>query len=269
MSRRYYSALPSRYHVVRPDSETTDGYDTTTDYNERAPRVAGMDEIDTHDFRTPGEKRTGRPFLERGPMTSSVGGGGPKPATGQLTDQQIYEVQANLAPRAVRPLSGMTGQGVNPDVVGKNGSLTRSPGPVAAASPVQSSLAGTLKPPDGGIPTSALSPQVDQTFGAPTPTPGPTASGPSANPTPAPGSTPAAGSFLATNPPPVPAPTPILAPPTPSPGSGSGRLAAAGVSNASAAQFQQPTQDNPIPKTPTSPPDLEDYDKRSGKYSGF
>lgn len=104
----------------------------------------------------------------------------------------------------------------------------------------------------------------------PTLTPAPMAT-PSA-PLPAPvASTAAPDPALAPSPTPTPSPTatPTATPqimPTPA-----GARMASGVSNGSAAQFEQPTAANPLPTTPTTPvADVEDYDtKNRTKFTGF
>lgn len=70
---------------------------------------------------------------------------------------------------------------------------------------------------------------------------------------------------LTPNPPVSTAPTPTA---TPALGSG-GKSVAAGVSNSQAAGFTQPTKDKPA-ETPTSPvANVDDYDKKANRFSGF
>lgn len=122
-------------------------------------------------------------------------------------------------------------------------------------------------------PSAAYSPLSSNVYSAPiqpvpvemtTPPGGPAATAAS-NPTPIPGATPP----MLTNPSnALPTPTPA-ATPTLQPTPGAGRLAAAGVSNSQAAQFEQPTSKNPLPKTPTTPMmNVDDYDRRK-KFTGF
>lgn len=173
-------------------------------------------------------------------------------ATAPLTQRPI--------PRAIPVAPGTTGIAVR--AVGNSMALDAAG---ASTGPALNQVAYKPTAPE----PAAFTPNNVYTAPAPTftpsPTPGPAATG-ATLPSAPPGSTPIPTATPAMTP--TPTATPTI---QPTPIESAGRLAAAGVSNSQAAGFEQPTAQNPIPKTPTSPIlDANDFDSRKkNKFTGF
>lgn len=125
------------------------------------------------------------------------------------------------------------------------------------AIPVTNYSTAAMPAPAAVAPEPTLTPAPMATPSAPLPSPVASTAAPDPALAPSPTATPAPTA--------TPTATPQIAP------SPAGARMASGVSNASAAQFEQPTAANPLPTTPTTPvADVEDYDtKNRTKFTGF
>lgn len=194
---------------------------------------------DPYDIGPYAEDTTGTFGSQRAPEI--VGGANGAPAFQRTANGAVSEVPKAIPVSPVNRTDGLTPTPTQP------GALA---GPLAAVTGYKESNPGAYQAVgqyNYSEPTAAP---------APTGTPAAVAAALPSAPAATPGSV-----ALSANPPVPVSPTP----------EGAGRSTAAGVSNAQAAGFQQPTQANPVPVTPTSPVlDANDFDKRPGnKFAGF
>lgn len=249
-------------------------------------------------FRTPGEQATGQDFLTGNRITAApaVSPNATVPAAPTAATPVSPVAVATAPPASALLPSAAAVQragGIQPDVVGPGGRLSTTRQNAAqkadqaafdsrfVAGQFNTHAPGAI--PWAGDPVRLPKPTVDSIYNKPTgpfnrvaqfsPAPGdpnkiseaavaPTAPGVTTTAAPGPAPTPI--------PTPTPAPTPVPAPTPPAvPTPTAGRTTEAGVSRSRAAEIAQPTQQNPVPVTPTSPIlDVNEFDKRK-KFSGL